>query len=76
MRNVTLPIYLTWLSQGDAKHIHKSILIDGALFNGTGKRNQKTPTERLEEFLESIQWPSIFGRFNPKVWNTRYHFCD
>jgi len=51
---------------GQTKHILRSILLNGGMFNGKGQNEEKR-RDRFEEFLDAIWWPGSVGRPPKKV---------
>ncbi|KAI0046864.1 hypothetical protein FA95DRAFT_1493337, partial [Auriscalpium vulgare] len=52
---------------GIAADVHKTIILDGGMMVGTGKRDEVTPTARMEQFLENLWVPGSLGRLSSKI---------
>ncbi|KAI0310861.1 hypothetical protein OF83DRAFT_1069830 [Amylostereum chailletii] len=52
---------------GIAADVHKTILLAGGMFVGTGKRGETPPSAILESCIQNLHIPASMGRLNPKV---------
>ncbi|KAI0309523.1 hypothetical protein OF83DRAFT_1089012 [Amylostereum chailletii] len=52
---------------GVAADLHKTILLSGGMFVGTGKRGETPPSAILEACIQNLHIPASMGRLNPKI---------
>ncbi|VDC05402.1 unnamed protein product [Peniophora sp. CBMAI 1063] len=47
--------------------VQKTILVNGGMYNGTGKRNEITPLAKLESWLDNLWVPGTMGRLSLSI---------